>query len=105
MTLPVRFHPLATAELVEAQLWYEDRAPGLGNRLLAAVQGAIAGAAEWPNTGTPVPTDAAGNVQERKVGTTGFPYVVIYRTTDQAIEVLAVYHERRRPFYWAERTR
>lgn len=73
MTLQVRFHPLATAELVEVQLWYEDRVPSLGDRLLVAVQAAIVGAAEWPDAGTSVRPDTAGTVQERKVGTSGFP--------------------------------
>ena len=36
MTLEVRFHPLATAEVVEAQLWYEDRGDALGFRFLDA---------------------------------------------------------------------
>lgn len=94
MTRRVQFHPLAAAELVEAQLWYEDRVPGLGDRLLVAVEGALATAAEWPNAGTPLRMDAAEEARERKVGTPIFPYVVIYRATDQVVEVLAVHHER-----------
>jgi toxin ParE1/3/4 len=32
-----------------------------------------------------------------------FPYAVIYRVTDEAIEVVAVAHGRRRPGYWKTR--
>jgi plasmid stabilization system protein ParE len=32
-----------------------------------------------------------------------FPYGVIYRMTDAAIEVVAVAHGRRRPGYWKTR--
>jgi len=32
-----------------------------------------------------------------------FPYSVIYRITPEAIIVLAVAHQRRRPAYWAQR--
>jgi len=28
----------------------------------------------------------------------------VYRTTDSDLEILAVHHERRRPYYWADRT-
>ena len=103
MTRSVRFHPLATAEVVEAQLWYEDRVEGLGDRFLGSLRAATDRAARWPNAGTPTRTDASSNVPERSVGVSGFPYVVVYRATEGEVEVLAVHHERRRPLYWADR--
>jgi plasmid stabilization system protein ParE len=104
VTRSVRFHPLATAEVVEAQLWYEDRVVGLGNRFLASLRVTTNRAARWPNIGTPVRVDAAGSVLERTVGIRGFPYVVVYRVRDEEVDVLAVHHERRRPLYWADRS-
>jgi plasmid stabilization system protein ParE len=56
-----------------------------------------------PKVGTPTRTDDGGEVLERKVSTPRFPYVVVYRTTDSDVEILAVHHERRRPYYWADR--
>jgi plasmid stabilization system protein ParE len=103
VTRDVRFHPLATAEVVEAQLWYEDRVDGLGDRFLASLRMATNRAARWPNTGAPVRVDAAGSVLERTVGMRGFPYIVVYRVRDEEVDVLAVHHERRRPMYWADR--
>ena len=103
MTRSVRFHPLATAEAVEAQLWYEDRVGGLGDRFLASLRIATNRAARWPNAGIPVHVDAAGGVLIRTVGLSGFPYFVVYRVREEEIDVLAVHHERRRPMYWADR--
>lgn len=76
MIRKIRFQPLAAAEVVEAQLLYENRVPGLGDRLMGAVQGTTEGAVRWPNAGTPTRNDAMGKVLERKVATPGFPYVV-----------------------------
>lgn len=83
MTRGVRFHPLATAEVVEAQLWYENRVTGLGDRFLDALRAATDSAAQWPDAGSPTRTDAAGRVLERKVATPSFPYVLVYRATDR----------------------
>lgn len=103
MTRGVRFHPLATAEVVDAHRWYEQRHDGLGLRFLDAVRATTARVSRWPNSGTPTRHDASGLVLERKTGVDGFPYVVVYRDTRPDLEVLAVHHERRRPFHWAER--
>ena len=103
MTRGVRLHPLATAEVVEVQFWYEDRVAGLGDRFIASLRRVTTRAARWPDSGTPVRVDTDGRVIERAVGLRGFPYVVVYRLHDNEVEVLAVHHERRRPLYWADR--
>jgi plasmid stabilization system protein ParE len=101
---PVRFHPLAEADLAEAWSWYEERQPGLGDQLVRAVRTALDMAARWPSSGTPVIEDHDGEVVERRITTSGFPYAVRYRTIDEAIVVMAVYHQRRRPDFGAERS-
>lgn len=103
MTLNVRFHPLATAEVVEAQLWYEDHVDGLGARFLDALRATTERAARWPDAGTPTRRKNSGEPLERKVALPGFPYVVVYRVASEALEILSVHHERRRPFHWADR--
>lgn len=103
MTRSVRFHPLATAEVVDAHQWYEQRLDGLGGRFLDAIRATIASASRWPNSGTPTRHDDSERVLERKIGVDGFPYVVVYRDARPDLEILAVHHESRRPFYWAER--
>jgi hypothetical protein len=54
---------------------------------------------------TPEPrrAEAKRRPVERKVALAGFPYVVVYRAATTELQVLAVHHERRRPFYWAAR--
>ncbi len=103
MTRDVRFHPLATAEVVEAQLWYEDHVDGLGARFLDALRATTERAAQWPNAGSPIRQDDSGEPLERRVALPGFPYVAVYRVAGEALEILAVHHEHRRPFYWAAR--
>ncbi len=65
MTRGVRFHPLATTELVEVQLWYEHRSEGLGDRFVDAVRTTTSHAAQWPNSGTPTRHDDNGVALER----------------------------------------
>ena len=45
-----------------------------------------------------------GEVVERRVATSGFPYALRYRTIDETIVVMAVYHQRRHPDFGAERS-
>lgn len=104
MTRIVRFHPLATAKVVEARGWYENRVDGLGDRFLDALHTAVNVAVHRPHAGRPTRTDDVGEALERKVATPGFPHVVVYRATIIHLEVLAVHHERRRPSYWVDRT-
>lgn len=54
--------------------------------------------------GTPSRIDPGGTILERKIQARGFPYVLVYRSSEGAIEILAVHHDRRRPMYWANRT-
>lgn len=86
MTRDVRLHPLATAEVVKAQLGYDDCVPALGVRLFDAVRATTERAARWPNAGTSTRQD-----------------VVVYRVASEDLEILAVHHGRRRPIYWAGR--
>jgi plasmid stabilization system protein ParE len=104
VTRPVRLHPLASAEVVDAQLWYEQRVAGLGDRFIVAVRAATDRAARWPNAGSPVRTATDGSVAERQIATPGFPYTVVYRVRDDVVQVLAVHHQHRQPEYWVGRS-
>ena len=103
MSLPFTLCLLAELDVVDAWEWYEQQQPGLGDRFVAAVGVAVVRASRWPNTGTPVIHDGKGDVLERRVTTDGFPYAVRYRTTDGQLVVMAVYHQRRRPDFGADR--
>ena len=103
MSLPFALHSLAEGDILSAWEWYEQQQPGLGDRFVTAVAAAIATACRWPNAGTPAIHNDAGDVVERKVVTTGFPYAMRYRATAEQLVVMAVYHQRRRPDFGEER--
>jgi len=93
----------ASSELREAALWYEAERSGVGLAFLTAVDRGMEQVAAWPETGTPVPGVSA-DLPVRKLSIPRFPYYLAYLVTDDAIHVLAVAHERRRPGYWHRRT-
>jgi len=103
VTLPCRLHPLAEDDLLAAWSWYEEQVPGLGDRFLVVVGVTIESVVKWPNTGAPVVYDVKDGVVERKAATSGFPYSVRYRVTDEAVVVIAVHHQRRHPDAGADR--
>lgn len=84
-----------------ASLWYESQQDGLGAEFLTAVEPVLARVAEYPPTGSPVP-----GVQDehlRRMALRRFPYHIVYLELPDRHQVLAVAHNRRRPFYWMDR--
>jgi plasmid stabilization system protein ParE len=88
----VDFHPDAVAEARAAFLWYFERNPSAANAFIAPIE-IRDNPHRWPSYvhGT------------RKYLLRRFPYGVIYRVTDAAIQVVAVARGRRRPGYWKNR--
>ena len=103
MPLDVVVHPLAERDLIDAWRWYEDQLPGLGDRLVDAVGRAIERAARWPDAGSPALL-VDGIVIERRITPDGFPYAVRYRTVDDRLVVMAIYHQHRHPNFGTSRT-
>ncbi len=97
MTLPVIFHDLAENELNEAAEYYAQARPGLGEAFLVEVQGAVDALAATPLAAQVV----EGDVRWWRVRR--FPYSVFYRVRADHIRVLAIGHQKRRPFYWRGR--
>jgi len=95
--LPVVFHELAESELNEASAYYTQARPGLGDAFIAEVERAVAALAASPRAGAEVESDVRWWLVKR------FPYSVLYRLCDDQIRVLAIAHQKRRPFYWQER--
>ena len=83
MSLDIEYHPLAAAEIADAEDWYEHQNEGLGDRFLAAVEAAVNRASRWPNAGAPVTISDDGTIVNRKVSTGGFPWAVGYGGTDR----------------------
>ena len=91
------FHPEADAELTDATLFYESRMPGLGKSFSAEVERTITLIREFPDSGSQVWPN------RRRVLVARFPYSVIYRHDPDAVVIVAVAHQRRRPAYWRSR--
>lgn len=96
-TLNVQFHPDADAELMDAQHWYEQRSDIAARAFGTEVAWAIGQI-----------QDAPGRWKRHLGGTRrlllpNFPFSIIYREREGAIEVVALAHHRRRPGYWLER--
>jgi len=92
VTLPVIFHELAENELNEAAEYYAQARPGLGEAFLAEVQGAVDALAATPLAGQAVEGDIRWWLVRR------FPYSVFYRVRADHIRILAIGHQKRRPF-------
>ncbi len=73
--------------------YYEEQADGLGRRFTDEVERVVQRVAEQPGLGTPI-----GEGRElRRWPLRRFPYYLIYRSEPDALLVLAVAHQRRRP--------
>jgi plasmid stabilization system protein ParE len=99
MTRRFIVRPLAEADLEDAARWYEDERAGLSVRFLSDVDRTIARIRERPFEFPAV----SGDVRRALLHT--FPYAVYFRTSDEAVVVLAVLHLRRNPKVWRRRAR
>jgi len=98
MTLRVVFRRAAQAEFLEAAAWYEQQRTGLGEDFLREVETAIDRAAESPLMYPLVADDV------RRAVTRRFPYSIFFRNRGDVLVVLAVFHGRRDPRIWQNRT-
>lgn len=92
-----RLLPPAEEEMTEAALYYEAARSGFGDIFLDDIQHAIDAIRERPEIGAMV---AYGF---RRVLVRRFPFSIVYAVEAEAIVVVAVSHQRRRPEYWKAR--
>ena len=95
--IKVRFLPAAEDELLKEVTYYSKARAGTGIRFQAAVQAAAARAARHPLGGTP------SYEETRSVLVKGFPFSVVYRSSQRELLVVAIAPHRKRPLYWASR--
>lgn len=98
MTLTPRFHVLAGQELNEAALFYSKARPGLGRAFVNAVEEGVRFLCDSPSIGQAVDGDIRWWLVRR------FPYCLYYRVQLDELRILAVGHQKRRPFYWRGRS-
>ena len=92
-----RFHEAADAELTEAILYYDGKAEGLGDRLLAEVKAATRRIEQNPEIAPVIDLGVRAKVLN------SFPYSLMYVVDPDEIFIVAVAHQSRRPAYWADR--
>ena len=97
MNCSVRFHPEAEAEISEAAAFLDLESPGLGLVFLDDFEHAIEVIVSHPQV-API---LQGRVRRKVLRK--FPYSIIYSVVGDEIRILAVCHQRRRPFYWRPR--
>jgi len=94
---PIDIHELAEIEIEEAADFYDMQSPGLGSAFIDEFQRALERIVEFPNAGPLI----HGRVRKRFLSR--FPFSVIYSVKAKKIRILAVAHQKRRPFYWRGR--
>jgi plasmid stabilization system protein ParE len=90
--------PAAESELTEAYRWYEAQRQGLGLEFLFSVEAALAFILRTPELHPLV------HKQLRRALIRRFPFGIFYVVDEDAIHVLAVFHGKRNPKRWMERT-
>ena len=91
------FHEAADAELLEAISYYDAKANGLGDRLLAEVKSAARIIEQYPEIAPEIEDGVRAKVLLE------FPYSLMYVVATDGLFILAVAHHSRRPRYWADR--
>jgi plasmid stabilization system protein ParE len=92
-----RLLPPAEEEMTEAALFYEAAKTGLGDAFLDDIQHAIDTVRERPHLGVAVAYGFRRALLRR------FPFSIVYAIDESEIVVVAVAHQRCRPYYWKGR--
>lgn len=92
------FAPAARYELIEAQDWYENEAPGLGRRFRAEVGSALRRMRSNPRQFPAIYKNVRRALLRR------FPYALMFVIEpDDALTVIACFHGSRDPVNWQKR--
>ena len=97
MKLPLVFHPEIEDDLIESQLYYSDKTPGLAKDFVREVRKAQKAIAANPKMHQIIWKTVRRSLVNR------FPFGLFYRIHKDRIEVLAVYHHSRDPAGWQSR--
>jgi len=92
------FHPAAEAEFLESVGYYESKVPGLGSAFIEELE-ALAELIDESPQGWQVELKP----DIRRAPLHRFPLSIVYREKPGAFQILAVAHDRRRPYYWLGR--
>jgi len=100
MKFIVEFNPEFFNDIVEAVDWYNEKQAGLGDRLYKSIK------QQTKKLSTSALNCAIKYDDTRCLGLDKFPYLIHYRVNEktQSIKVEALFHTRRDPNIWNERT-
>ena len=93
----VVFTQAPRAELIDAQDWYEDEAPGLGRRFRAEVNAALERMSAHPLQFPALFKNVRRALLRR------FPYMLFFVIEDDTLLVIACFHASRDPRRWQQR--
>ena len=98
MSLELIIRPEAETEMTDAFDWYEERVTGLGSEFLLAADATFQGILRSPLQ-YPVVYKTVRRALLRR-----FPHEVFFIFEEDHVVVIAVFHTRRNPKHWQERT-
>lgn len=90
-------HETAEAEINEGADFYDLEDPGLGSVFIDEVERGIESISQFPEAAQLV----RGRVRKKPL--VRFPYSLVYSALPDEVRLLAVAHQKRRPFYWRGR--
>jgi toxin ParE1/3/4 len=93
----LRTHPEATEEIAEAIMWYGARSEKAATGFIEAVESAISAVLADPERFAFYIYGARSAMLKR------YPFLIIYRSMAEMVDVLAIAHTSRRPGYWKDR--
>ena len=89
--------PEAQTDIREAAQWYEDREPGLGLRFLREIRSSLQHINDNPLRFPIIEKDVRRALLHK------FPYSIYFVNESEAIAIIAVLHQHRRPGEWKSR--
>lgn len=91
MSRPVIVQPLAEQDLLEVQLWYRGKNPGLGDQFRSSVDEVLQLLGNSPLI------FPAAYGKARRASVNGFPYLLYYVVRSDSVQILGCFHTRRNP--------
>jgi plasmid stabilization system protein ParE len=95
--LPIDIHPAARLEQDEAFEWYRERSFDAADQFLQEIETARSAIQNSPEAWAQYLYGTRRYLLKR------YPYVVVYRVTEDRIDVIAIAHGHRKPGYWVDR--
>jgi plasmid stabilization system protein ParE len=97
MSPVLSIHESAEIEINEAVDFYEMECRGLGSVFIDILESAIDNIFLFPEASQVLRGEVRRKVLRK------FPYSVLYSVRPDEIRILAVAHQKKRPFYWRSR--